>query len=394
MPQFTEDYVKDLKPTGKQYSKKDSVVRGLVLLVSPKGAKTFYVYRRIDGRPERVRLGPWPDLKVKRARIKAEKVNGQIAEGNNPADLSRSAREEMTVGELWDRYLRLHGKPHKKSWRNDELQYNKHLVQWKKRRLGDITRQCVARLHASIAATTKPRGGPIAANRVLALLSSMWGWGQEHLGLELPNPCLGVRRSKESARERTLSEGEIKEFLMALEKTEDVDIRDVLRVMLMTGQRKACVIQMTWAELNLRDHIWTIPAARMKSGRTHRVPLPPPIVQMLSRRNVHTTGGSERVFSLPTNDIRGGLKKVLDLAGLVDVTPHDLRRTCASWVGRHGKCDVAVLSALLGHSDKALGVLGVYRRPSIDEVQTALERTVRAMVATTADKGAVVEFAQ
>ena len=113
MQNFTEKYIENLKPTGKQYSVKDSVVRGLFLLVSPKGAKTFYVYRRIDGRPERVRLGPWPDLKVKKARRKAEKVNGEIADGDNPADKNRAAREEMTVGELWDRYLRLHGKPHK-----------------------------------------------------------------------------------------------------------------------------------------------------------------------------------------------------------------------------------------------------------------------------------------
>ena len=92
MPNFTEKYIEDLKPTGKQYSVKDSLVRGLILLVSPKGAKTFYMYRRIDGRPERIRLGPWPDLKVRKARRKAEKVNGEIADGHNPADKNRAAR--------------------------------------------------------------------------------------------------------------------------------------------------------------------------------------------------------------------------------------------------------------------------------------------------------------
>ena len=160
MPNFTETFIKNLEATGRQYSVKDSEMRGLFLLVSPRGAKTFYVYRRIDGSPERVRLGPWPDLKVKKARRKAEIINGRIADGDNPADLARAAREEMTVGELWDRYLRLHAKPHKKSWRNDELQFNKHLEKWKQRRLTDISRQRVARLHASIAAKTKPKVGP------------------------------------------------------------------------------------------------------------------------------------------------------------------------------------------------------------------------------------------
>ena len=221
----------------------------------------------------------------------------------------------------------------------------------------------------------------------------MWGWGQEHLGLELANPCLGIRRSKETSRDRTLSEGEMEQFLKALGELDDADVRDALKIMLMTGQRKACVIQMKWEELNLRDRIWTIPAGKMKSGRTHRVPLPKQVVQFLGERKRSRPKKEERVFSLPSNDLRTGLGKVLKQADLEDVTPHDLRRTCASWVGRYGKCDVAVVSMLLGHSENALGILGVYRRPSIDEVRDALERTVRAMDATTAKKGEVVEFA-
>ena len=220
----------------------------------------------------------------------------------------------------------------------------------------------------------------------------MWSWGQEHLGLELPNPCLNIRRSKENARDRTLSEGEMTQFLNALDSLEETEVRDALRIMLMTGQRKACVVQMTWEELNLRDRIWTIPAEKMKSARTHRVPLPAHITRLLADRKRGRVNGQERVFSLPSNDVRCGLQKVLGKAEIRDVTPHDLRRTCASWLGRHGRCDVAVVSVLLGHSEKALGVLGVYRRPSIDEVRDALEKTVRVMLTTTAEKGEVVEF--
>ena len=63
-------------------------------------------------------------------------------------------------------------------------------------------------------------------------------------------------------------------FIKALNELEDKDGRDALWLMLLTGQRKACVVDMAWSEVNFRDALWTIPGERMKSGQTHRVPLP------------------------------------------------------------------------------------------------------------------------
>ena len=360
---LTEKLVAAKEATGKQYSVRDDLERGMILLVSPQGAKSFYVYKRVEGRPERILLGRWPDLSVERARTKAASVKGAIADGDNQAKKKRTARADMTVGELWDRYLKLHAKPSKRSWRNDKLQFDKHLKKWRKLRLTEVDRHRVARLHASIAAKKRPAGGPIAANRVIALLSSMWGWGRDHLGVEAPNPCENVKRAPEKSRDRTLSESEMSSFIKALRELEDRDGRDALWLMLLTGQRKSCVVNMAWSELNLRDGVWTIPADRMKSGNTHRVPLPEEALKLLKARNRGKRKKAETVFQLPARDVRTPLRKVLKNAGLTHVTPHDLRRTCASWLGRHGKCDVAVVSALLGHSDKALGVLGTYRRP-------------------------------
>src|SRR4051794_8196751 len=63
----------------------DIKVRGLAIAVSPLGKKTFILYRKIAGRPERITIGPYLDLSIEQARTRAEEMNGAIALGSNPA---------------------------------------------------------------------------------------------------------------------------------------------------------------------------------------------------------------------------------------------------------------------------------------------------------------------
>ena len=54
------------------------------ILITGNGAKTFYLYRKVDGKPEQIRLGPYPDLTVEQARRMADEKNGAIARGEDP----------------------------------------------------------------------------------------------------------------------------------------------------------------------------------------------------------------------------------------------------------------------------------------------------------------------
>src|SRR4051812_45788650 len=63
----------------------DAVTPTLCVCVTAAGRKTFYRYGRIDGEPTREKLGRWPQMTVDQARTKVAKLNGQIAEGRNPA---------------------------------------------------------------------------------------------------------------------------------------------------------------------------------------------------------------------------------------------------------------------------------------------------------------------
>jgi hypothetical protein len=150
---------------------------GLVMAVTHAGAKTFYLYKRIDGRPERVLLGRFPDLSVENARKLAAKVKGQVAVGANPQADRRAIRDEMTFKALFDEYMEKHSKLHKRSWKYDEREVNKFISHWFKRRISTIEKTDVQRLHAQIGKDS----GPYQANRLLERIRSIFNkaadWG-------------------------------------------------------------------------------------------------------------------------------------------------------------------------------------------------------------------------
>ena len=95
-------------PKGKRSYFYDKKTRGLLLAVTPTGAKSFYVYRKVQGRPERILIGKFPDVSIENARKAAEKINATIAEGRNPADVKRAAKEELTLAQFFEEYLTNH----------------------------------------------------------------------------------------------------------------------------------------------------------------------------------------------------------------------------------------------------------------------------------------------
>jgi Arm DNA-binding domain len=98
------------------------------MAVSPLGKKTFILYRKVAGRPERITIGPYTDLSIEQARGRAEQMNADIALGTNPAAARRALRAEATLQELFDTYLERHAKIHKRTWSSDVGMFNLHLA--------------------------------------------------------------------------------------------------------------------------------------------------------------------------------------------------------------------------------------------------------------------------
>jgi integrase len=345
-------------------------------MVTGTGARTFYVYRKVLGRPQRVRLGAFPDIGIEQARKLCQRTIGAISSGRDPMADRREARVKgMNLGELWAWFLESWAKPRKRSWRDDEIRYGVHLKQWSARRLTDITRADVAALHQRVADSSSQT----TANRVLALLSTMFNKARM-IGWEKPNPCAGVEKFEEQSRERFLSGDELKQFFTALEALEDLNWRDFFKLCLFTGARRGNVLSMRWEELNLTAGQWLIPGAKFKNGKPAVVHLPAPALVVLESRK---DNGSEYVF--PATSAKGhaiqpkyAWEELCESAKLKDLRIHDLRRTLGSWQAASGT-SLAIIGKSLGHRSQA--ATAIYARLELDPVKASVDKATAAMMA-------------
>ena len=129
-----------------------------------------------------------------------------------------------------------HAKPHKRTWKEDQRQFDVFLKTWSSRRLSDIKHADVQALHARVGT----KNGHYAANRVLALVRAMYNVASA-IGFEGHNPTAGVKKFKEQSRDRYLQPDELPKFFAALDGEPNETLRDFFRVALFTGARRANV---------------------------------------------------------------------------------------------------------------------------------------------------------
>jgi integrase len=192
------------------------------------------------------------------------------------------------------------------------------------------------------------------------------------------SPCIGVQApALENRRDRVLSAEEIKDFWQGLDNTRITPgINLALRLMLVTAQRKGEVISAQWADINLDENWWVIPET--KNGLPHRVPLSGPAVELLKAAK-SISGESPWVFSslrrngpIAWASVDHALRLALNSLQMQHFTPHDLRRSAATFMT--GSCSIPrlVVSKILNHAEPH--ITAVYERTSYDkEKQMALE---------------------
>ncbi len=387
---FTKAFIEGLSaPEGdNRVIYRDAKVPGLQLRVTPSGVKTFFSRRRIKGgESERITLGRFPDMTIEMARKKADAVNAQVSDGKNPADVKRSLKAELTFGDLFAEYLDRHAKVKKRSWARDEANYRLYLESpLGKKKLSQITRQHIGKIHSDITnqvkgtkkkASDKPQkksGG--TANRILALVSSVFGWGVATGQCET-NPARGLKKNPERSRDRFLQSDELPKFFQSLEKEENPIIRDYILLSLLTGARRENVLSMRWEQISFERREWRIP--RTKNDDPQTIPLGEEIIQILNERK---DNGSEYVFpgTGETGHLaepRRGWERILKRAGIKDLRIHDLRRTFGSWQAKTG-ASLTIVGKSLGH--KSAAATAVYARLDLDPVRKSAETATSAML--------------
>jgi len=194
---------------------------------------------------------------------------------------------------LADAYIERHAKPHKKSWREDQgYLKNEVLPVWKGRAVTSITRRDCRALVQAIA----DRPAPIYANRILSLLSRLFRFAvaEEILdaspAVQLPKP--GAEASSRTDRDPNPYSPDELRILWAATEDRPAPLSAIYRLGLLTGQRPGEISGLEWGELD--GAWWTIPGARTKNGRDHRVYLTQPALDELAR--VPRVDGEPRVF--------------------------------------------------------------------------------------------------
>jgi integrase len=214
------------------------------------------------------------------------------------------------------------------------------------------------------------RGSPAMAARTAAYGKAAYGWAVKRGALSV-NPFLNLPVRPTERRERVLTDDELAAIWRATDGSGPFS--GIVRLLVLTGQRREEVAGMTWAELSGDFSTWTIPASRAKNGATHIVPLSAPAQDLL--REAPRFG--ELVFPglRGTFNGWGKAKAALDArSGVAGWRLHDLRRTAATGLQRLG-VRLEVTEQVLNHvSGSRAGIVGVYQRHDFaDETRAALE---------------------
>lgn len=353
----------------------DEKVKGLQIRLTAAGIKTFCVFRRIKGGdPERITLGRFPEMTIEQARRKAAEITTLILEGKNPAEVKRQRKSELTFAELFTEYLERHAKPRKRTWKEDTQKYNDYLHKAiGSKKLSLVTREDIGHIHSAV---TKS-GRLIAANRVLALISSIFGWAIS-AGLWNSNPSIGIRRNKEHSRDRFIQSDELPRFFQALSEEPNTTIRDYILMSLLTGARRSNVLSMQWQDISFERAEWRI--EETKNGTPQTVALSPEAIEILTNRR--PSNSTEFVF--PGHGKSGHLKepkkgwdRILKSAGIQNLRIHDLRRTLGSWQAKTG-ASLAIIGKSLNHKNQS--TTAIYARLDLDPVRDSVNRATNAML--------------
>ncbi len=242
----------------------DGYVRGLYLVVQPvTGSKSWAVRYRYAGKTRKHTIGNYPTFGLKDARDAAIKVLRTVSEGHDPAQQRPGSIEDAAT-----HFLEQHCKDYRPRWRREAerlLRVNV-LSRWRGRKIAEITRADVKALLADLNKT------PVMANRTHSVVHTLFGWAVEN-DLITVSPVAGIKRpNRETPRDRVLTDNELRAVWRAADK-EGFPYGTIVRLLILTGQRRGEVTGSAWSEIDLDSGVWTLPRERTKNGRRHTVPL-------------------------------------------------------------------------------------------------------------------------
>ena len=348
----------------------------LYLNVTATGARSWvFLYAR-QGRQREMGLGPARDVSLVEARDLASRHRRTIRDGGDPLEVRKVDAAKPTFGVFAEQHI----SAMEAGWRNE-----KHVAQWRSTikvyaaNLKDLT---IDRVDTSdvLAALKpiwieKPETASRVRGRIEAILDGAKAAGfrsgdnpatwRGHLDKLLPKRST-LSRGHHAALAIDAAPG----FMDRLRKADGVSVR-ALAFTILTAARSGESLGARWDEIDLDKAVWTVPAARMKGGREHRVPLTDAAIEILHAMAAFRHGdfvfpGSKRDAPLSNMALAMTLRRLE-----VEVTVHGFRSTFRDWASERTSFPPDVVEMALAHTI-ANKVEAAYRRGDLFDKRRTL----------------------
>jgi integrase len=362
----------------------DDDLPGFGLRLRSGGSRNWIIQYALGAKQRRMTLGSTEVLDSSKAHKTARDLLASVRLGRDPAaerTESRVRASDDELGAIIDRFLaRQETRLRPRSYTETKRYLKKH---WKSLHGVHLTRINRATVAARLDAIAD-ESGSVAADRARAALSAFFAWAIRQ-GLCEVNPVIGTNKAADvKSRERVLSDQELKAIWNALP---DSDYGRIVRLLILTGQRREEIGGLRWSEIDVAKRVITLPSERTKNHRSHDVPLSKPALAIVTTQPMRA--GRDFLFgdgprrreqngeAIKQGGFQGWSKSKIALDAQTKSIGawrlHDVRRTVATRMAELG-VQPHIVEAVLNHaSGHKAGIAGVYNRAAyVDEKTAAL----------------------
>ena len=380
-------------------------VPGLALQVAPSGARSWVLRMTVGTKRRDMGLGSYSPngMTLARARVDGLAARAKVKAGIDPIEEGRAARSllkaaqaaALTFDQCTTQYLAAHESAwkstiHKRQWRNTLEQYASPVM-------GSLLVRDVGLPHVLKVLepiwTTKTETASRLRGRIEAVLDWAKGRGYRtgdnpaawkgNLQAQLPRPDKVATVKHHEA----VAVVDVGAFMVKLRAAEGMGAR-ALEFVILTAARSGEARGATWAEIDTEEKVWTVPGARMKAGKEHRVPLSDAALSLL--KALPRMVGSDLVFAAPRSGLLSDmtLTAVMRRMGL-EAVPHGFRSTFRDWASERTAYPREACEMALAHTigDK---VEAAYRRGDLFDKRRRMMTEWAAFLGNVETKGAVV----
>jgi integrase len=342
-----------LKPRAQRYAFPDPELRGHYVRITPSGGKSFATVARANGKQVWTTIGAADAMTIEDAREQAREILKRVRAGLPAVEVKGETFDVVT-----NNWLKRHAEAKGlRSLSKIKMLLDSHVrPAWGDREFVLLRRSDVAALLDEVEDDHSPR----QADAVLTLIRSIMNWFATRHDDYQPPIVRGMRRQSPhaTARARVLSDEELRAIWTKAESAGAFGA--VVRLCLLTAQRRAKVISMQWSEIEGSE--WTIPRAPREKENAGVLVLPNAALAIVEAQP--ELGSNPFVFAGrgnngPINGMSKSKARLDKASGVTGWRLHDLRRTARSLLSRAGvRPDIA--ERVMGHAIG--GVEGIYDR--------------------------------